>query len=142
MEGYINVDMEPIEGVNVIHDLNTIPFPFEDNSADEIIAHRVLEHIINPPQFIKECHRILKKGGTFNVILPVASFSINHLRGTYVKDIFKAWTVNYGFGQSGPYFDLVYQKRSLKRKSTLYYRFRNWLLNLITSEWEYKLRKN
>ena len=60
----IGVDTSLIEGyTDVVHDLNTIPYPFEDNSIDEIHFYHVLEHLDNPIKKLEEIHRILKVGG-------------------------------------------------------------------------------
>ncbi|MGR5864647.1 hypothetical protein ACT7DZ_14145 [Bacillus cereus] len=40
LKGWINLDMMPMEGVDVIADLNQCkvePLPFEDNSVDEFL---------------------------------------------------------------------------------------------------------
>lgn len=74
---YINVDMVALEGIDVVHNLMNYPWPFEDNSADEIRAVDVLEHL--PPyigeehgviKFINECWRILKPGGELYIQTP------------------------------------------------------------------------
>jgi len=74
---YINVDMMDIEGIDVVHNLIHFPYPFEDESADNIRAVDVLEHL--PPyigeehgvvKFIEECHRILKPGGELYIQTP------------------------------------------------------------------------
>ena len=45
------------------HDLNVLPYPFEDNSFDYVISDQVLEHITMPEQAIKEALRVLKPNG-------------------------------------------------------------------------------
>ena len=40
-EGYVNLDKAGLDGVDVVHDLNVFPYPFEDNEFDEI--HYLLE---------------------------------------------------------------------------------------------------
>lgn len=37
--------------------------PLKANSVDIIIAGEIIEHIYNPIKFIKECNKILRKGG-------------------------------------------------------------------------------
>ncbi|GAA3979645.1 methyltransferase domain-containing protein [Mucilaginibacter dorajii] len=44
--------------------------PLEDNSIDKIIVHRVLQHVIDHESVIKECCRILKPGGTLQIVEP------------------------------------------------------------------------
>lgn len=42
----------------------------EDNSFDRAIAIHVLEHLPNLPKAIEQMHRILKKDGVFQVVIP------------------------------------------------------------------------
>ncbi|MEM5777291.1 MAG: class I SAM-dependent methyltransferase [Candidatus Aenigmatarchaeota archaeon] len=65
----IGVDFVKNENVDVVHDLNE-KFPFEDNYADTIIAGEIIEHLLNPFEFLKECNRALKKGGILILTTP------------------------------------------------------------------------
>lgn len=70
---------------DVKHDLFTFPYPFEDNSADEVfcshfIEHIPMEYVIQNGQskdmlfaFIDEIYRILKPGGKATLIFPCAT---------------------------------------------------------------------
>ncbi len=60
-KGAIGVDIIPSKGVNVICDLNKVPYPFLDESADKIMCFEVIEHLKNYKVILKEFHRILKK---------------------------------------------------------------------------------
>ena len=68
---YVNVDgnytwfNKPVPPGCVIHDLNQFPWPFADNSADEILMWHVLEHLPDTFKAMSEVHRILKTGGKF-----------------------------------------------------------------------------
>lgn len=72
MQGFTNVDALNLEGVDVVHDCNNFPYPFESGSADEIVAIEFLEHLsmANGQKFLKECHRILAEGGTLKIQVP------------------------------------------------------------------------
>jgi len=35
-EGYVNLDIQKLPGVDVIHDLNKFPYPFKDNSFQNL----------------------------------------------------------------------------------------------------------
>lgn len=77
-EGWINVDWIKGEGIQVVHNLLEFPWPFVLNSADEIKAIDVLEHMplfnakneSTPMKFIEECHNILKQGGKLTIQVP------------------------------------------------------------------------
>lgn len=75
--GWTHVDMIDMPGIDVVHNLIKFPYPFEDNSADEIKAVDVIEHL--PPyigdehgviKFLEECHRILKPGAELFIQTP------------------------------------------------------------------------
>ena len=62
-EGYVNIDKNPCAlRVDVVHDLDRYPWPFESEVADEILMEHCLEHLIDHNRAMKEIHRILKKG--------------------------------------------------------------------------------
>lgn len=67
-EYLLNVDLLPYENVDVICDIENIPF--KDNSVDYIINIAVLEHVPNPQKVISEIHRILKPGGKIYCFIP------------------------------------------------------------------------
>jgi predicted SAM-dependent methyltransferase len=72
--GYIGVDNNPnANQADVIWDLNVVPWPFEDESVDEVLADHVLEHLDDPLRFLAEVYRILKPG--CRLILNVPHFS-------------------------------------------------------------------
>jgi SAM-dependent methyltransferase len=62
-KGWINTDIRPLSGIDVVHDLDCLPWPFEDGSAERIKAFDVYEHVYDWRGFMAECHRILQIGG-------------------------------------------------------------------------------
>lgn len=67
---YINHDLLPLSGISVVHQLNKFPWPWEDNSIDEILAYDVLEHLDNFIASLEEIYRILKPGGICRLSVP------------------------------------------------------------------------
>lgn len=63
MAGFINVDAVKQDGVDVVHDLDIGPWPFEDGTASQIQAIDVFEHVAAPLVFMTEAHRVLEPGG-------------------------------------------------------------------------------
>jgi SAM-dependent methyltransferase len=72
IEGYTNVDALKLENVDIVHNLIDFPYPFENESVDEILMVEVLEHISwrKTEAVLKECHRILKTGGKLHIQVP------------------------------------------------------------------------
>lgn len=68
-EEYINLDIVDYGG-NQVHDLNSFPYPFEENYFDEIYASHILEHLNNFHDSISEIYRILKPNGILIVYAP------------------------------------------------------------------------
>lgn len=67
----IGVDRVRIENhVDIVHDLEMVPYPFESNTVDEIHFYHVLEHLHDPIRKVEEIHRILKPGGVLYMRVP------------------------------------------------------------------------
>lgn len=56
--------------VDVAHDLSSAPWPWPDASFDTIVAHSILEHLDSFYAFFDEAWRILRPGGSIEVIVP------------------------------------------------------------------------
>lgn len=69
-KGYINVDV--IEAVNpdVVWDLNVFPYPFDDNTFEEILAYSILEHLDDVVGAMEEIHRIARPGAVVEIGVP------------------------------------------------------------------------
>ncbi|MBG9616686.1 class I SAM-dependent methyltransferase [Bacillus cereus] len=76
LKGWVNLDIMPLEGVDIIADLNqckTTPLPFEENSVDEFFASHVLEHMERPLDVMEELHRIAKPNAKMLCEVPYGS---------------------------------------------------------------------
>ena len=76
-EGWINLDQYPGPGVDMVFELGKGPLPFQDRSVDHILAQALFEHIYNWEQVLMECFRILKVGGTIEIIVPYKTVGFN-----------------------------------------------------------------
>ena len=68
--GSIGVDYSDRHNADVIHDLNKFPYPFDDDSIDQIYLDNVLEHLNEPMRVMEEIYRITKPTGKVKVIVP------------------------------------------------------------------------
>lgn len=68
--GWVNADFVKKNGVDVVHNFNKTPYPFKDNTFDEIDCIEVLEHLNDTVTVIREIHRILKPGGKVKITVP------------------------------------------------------------------------
>lgn len=80
-EGFLNVDALDWEGnTDIKHDLTIVPFPFSDESIDEIYSTEFLEHISfrDTKKFLQECWRILKPDGLLTIQVPDAGKAMEY----------------------------------------------------------------
>jgi SAM-dependent methyltransferase len=68
LPGFVNVDMRPVPGVQVVGDVTRLPFG--DGSAEEVVASSLLEHFRDPYSVLDEVHRVLAPGGRFMMRVP------------------------------------------------------------------------
>jgi len=74
LNGFTNVDKYNAYKPDIVHDLEIFPYPFDENSVDEIILSHVLEHIGQVPDIfnniIKELYRICKNDTLIKIAVP------------------------------------------------------------------------
>jgi ubiquinone/menaquinone biosynthesis C-methylase UbiE len=68
--GAVGMDVNPRTAADVIHDLDDLPYPFVDDSFDEVIGRHVIEHVQNPTAVMSELHRITRAGGVVKLLAP------------------------------------------------------------------------
>ena len=83
-EGWVNLDIVGVPGVDVVHDMTQIPMPFPDNYFEVIYAEQVLDHFRSLP-VIKELHRILKPGGQLLIEVVHFSSKLNYVHLEHVQ---------------------------------------------------------
>lgn len=70
--GYIGVDLVKAPGVDVVHDLTIAPWPFSDESVEDIRVIHFFEHLTGSQRivFMEECHRILVGSSKLLIVVP------------------------------------------------------------------------
>lgn len=109
-KGFVGMDVVPIEGVDIVHDMNLKPWPIESNSVEEIIFDDVLEHSKDFLTILSEVYRVAKPECIVKIAVPhfssdnmytdpthttffsTRSFnyfdkSLNHKHGFYLSDV-------------------------------------------------------
>lgn len=66
----VHLDMVKLPHVEVVHNLNQTPWPFEDGEFDIVASFHVLEHLEDLPKVIEESFRVLNKNGVFLCVVP------------------------------------------------------------------------
>lgn len=107
---WINVDLVPLDGVDVIADLDDCrktKLPFADNEIDEFFASHLIEHLHNPLPFMEELHRIAKPNAKATFRVPYGSSDDAFEDQTHVRPYFLKsfgffsqpfyWMADYGY---------------------------------------------
>jgi len=67
------------QDIDIAHDLDILPWPWADDSFDEIQAYAVFEHLaLSPIKALNECWRILRRGGKLIIKYPLWSSAVAH----------------------------------------------------------------
>jgi len=115
VEGCIGLDFHKVKGVDVVHDLNKIPYPFKDNTFDEIYANHILEHLTIPlDDILSELCRITKPKGKLKIRVPHALSVGAFTDPTHVK-FFAYFTFDY-FGSNVQSYYTKARVKIIKRR--------------------------
>jgi len=91
LDGYINHDIiKHRSEIDVVFDLNLPEWPLEHNSYGRIVAFDVIEHVLDPVNFINNCWNLLQFNGTLYMKAcgwqnPNFWVDITHHRGFDIK---------------------------------------------------------
>lgn len=68
--GAFGVDQHPFPDVDLVHDLDHLPWPLADNTYDEIYARHIIEHVADPTAMMNEIHRVARPGAVVHLVTP------------------------------------------------------------------------
>jgi SAM-dependent methyltransferase len=68
--GAVGVDRNRASRADVLADLDRFPYPFRDNSFDQLRAVHVIEHLADVIGTVEEFHRMVKPGGSIYIATP------------------------------------------------------------------------
>lgn len=85
--GALGMDFHPGEDVDLVHDLDALPWPIDDASCDLVIASHVMEHVRDFGGVLSECHRILKPEGALVARCPHFSCRESFINPTHVRHL-------------------------------------------------------
>jgi len=94
LKGAVGVDMLDLKSVDIVHDPDNYPWPFEPNSIDVVVAHSVLEHVVNIVDFFNEVWRISKNGSRLVIEVPYFR-SVDSFTDPTHKHFFTSESLNY-----------------------------------------------
>lgn len=131
-EGYINIDLSSDVKTDKIVDLEKYPYPFDSNSADEITAFDILEHLTDAVKTLAEFHRILKKDGVLKITYPLFKYHPAHSDPTH-KHFFSEFTHEY-FTPISDYYVPGFPKFEVIKKSFITGKIMFWQKRWIKLE--------
>lgn len=72
--GFVNIDKRDLSQVDIVHDLEEMPWPLPDDCVMRAVASHLVEHI-NPAggafmRFMDEVWRVMKPSGEFMISMP------------------------------------------------------------------------
>jgi SAM-dependent methyltransferase len=68
--GVIGIDCIPGPLVDVVHDINVVPWPFKDDTFDEVRLSQIIEHVNDILVVMKEVHRVAKNNARVLIWTP------------------------------------------------------------------------
>lgn len=119
--GAIGMDRNPRSHADVIHDLDTFPYPFEENEFGKVICKDVLEHVDNFIRAMEEIWRIAKSDAKIEVSAPFMS-SVNYYSDPTHRRAFTSRSFDY-FIPGTQVFDYQYSHARFKLLSVEYDKF-------------------
>jgi SAM-dependent methyltransferase len=68
--GAVGLDISDATDADVVHDLDSFPYPFPDAAFDHVRMQDVIEHVREPLRVMEELHRVLRPGGRVQLRTP------------------------------------------------------------------------
>lgn len=98
IEGFWNIDIEPKVNPDQVLDIETTPWPFEDDFFEKINATSILEYVGENPKIflniIKEMYRVSKDKCEWFVRIPHPNNSVVH-DDPFIVNLFTTKTIEY-----------------------------------------------
>jgi hypothetical protein len=74
LEGWVNVDLSPKCQPDLVCDLESLPWPWKDDSVDEVLFNHSLEHMGQDPRtflgMMKELYRVCEDQARIEIVVP------------------------------------------------------------------------
>jgi len=93
-KGYINLDSIKLPGVDLMHNLDKYPWPFKNNTFEEVYCANVLEHLESIIKPMEEIWRISKNSAKVIIKVPIFP-GIGAAADPTHKQFFSFLTFNY-----------------------------------------------
>jgi predicted SAM-dependent methyltransferase len=113
---WVNLDMLDLAGIDVVHNLVFLPYPFKDGQFKYVQCYDVVEHLPNfTPDwrpmivaFIEEMYRIMELGATLFIQTPGFKATFAFQDPTHVRpfhpNTFDLWDEDTDYGKTNGYY--------------------------------------
>lgn len=82
--GAVGLDISADTDADVVHDLNVLPWPLEDDGFDQILLQDVIEHLDDLYGVFAELHRVARPGARVHLRTPHFSSALAYSDPTHV----------------------------------------------------------
>jgi len=115
LPAWVNVDYHRPPNLSpgvvfVEHDLNALPWPFPDNTFDEIRAYHILEHLTDVVTVMREIRRVAINGAKVDIVVPYAG-TLNDISNPQHRHHFHHRTFEWFCQNAGDTNDLDFAER-------------------------------
>ena len=114
--GAVGIDVSPDTQADIIHDLNSFPYPFPSNEFDRIYCLDVLEHLEDVIRTMEEIHRLARKGAGVFIRVPHFTSTLAFGDPTH-RHFFNTQSLDYfcgGFQEYDFYTKVVFKKNRVR----------------------------
>ena len=134
MEGAVNLDVTGDTNPDVVHDLNSRPWPFADNSFDRVVALDVIEHLDDIVATFEEIHRVCRPKAVVTITVPHFSSANAYTDPTH-RHYFGIFSCSYFTGEHEFSFYTRVKFRTLRSEIVFHPTLLNKLLWRFAARW-------
>lgn len=132
--GSLTVDINPDTSPDIVHDLNRVPWPLDDDTFDLIYCTDIIEHLGDLVKTMEEIHRVARAGARVFITTPHFSCSNSYTDPTHRHHL-GFFSFDYFTGQNQWDFYTKARFRKVKAGLVFYPKFKNKLIWRIANRW-------
>jgi SAM-dependent methyltransferase len=130
----VTVDINPSTSPDVIHDLNNVPWPLDDDTFDIIYCKDIIEHLGDIVKTMEELHRVARAGARIHITTPHFSCANSYTDPTHRYHL-GFFSFDYFTGQNQWDFYTKARFKKVKAGLVFYPKFKNKLIWRIAKRW-------
>lgn len=132
--GAVTIDMNPHTSPDIVHDLNRVPWPFDEGTFDAIYCKDVIEHLEDVVKTMGEIHRIARAGAKVYITTPHFSCANSYTDPTHRHHL-GLFSFDYFTGENQWDFYTKARFKKVKAALVFYPKFKNKLIWRTANRW-------